>query len=244
MKKLPFLTTFLFSTLIFLFSTLIFANCTKQQTLELVTPSSTQLELGLVALAPSKINFTKLAVGQQSTYVKWDIERIFDAANTKFTQTQESLSLTVVSKSAKGFKIEEKQLTGEEPSVFYTFKVQGDSLFVEKISDAQSLNSVLFNFNIKKIGFLLKEAGLPTWTLNRWAVPTNFDQTELVEFGKVRRFTIMGKFYNKAMGYYNGQDSVFDGFTRIVLYSSKDGFICFHAFGGRAGGGYSYQLVN
>jgi hypothetical protein len=241
MKKLPFLTTFLFSALFFV-------NCTKQQALELVAPSNTQLELelglGLVALAPSKINFTKLAVGQQSTYLKWDIVRIFDATNTNFTQTQETLSLTVVEKSAKGFKIEEKQSAGEEPSVFYYFRVQGDSLFVEKISDELSLNSVLFNFSEDKISFLIKDAGLPTWTLNSWEVPTNFDQTELVEFGKVRRFTIMGTSYNKAIGYYNGQDSVFDGFTRVVLYSAKDGFICFHAFGGRAGTGYSYQLVN
>jgi hypothetical protein len=233
MKKLPFLSAFLLSSLIFV-------NCTKQQALDLVSSSSSQHDL--LAFPPPKINFTKLAVGQQSTYVKWDIERIFDAANTKFTQTQESLTLKVVSKNAKGFRIEEKQ--GTEPSVFYYFKVQGDSLFVEKISNAQSLNSVFFNFRNDKISFLLKDAGLPTWTLNRWAVPTNFDQTDLVEFGKVRRFTIMETFYNKTIGYYNGQDSVFDGFTRVVLYSTKDGFICFHAFGGRAGGGYSYQLMN
>jgi hypothetical protein len=245
MKKLPFLA-------IFLFFTLIFVNCTKQQTLELFTPIPTNIEsvllspsqLALVAQAPTKINFTKLAVGQQSIYIKWNIERIYDAANTKFTQTQETLSLTVVSKNAKGFKIEEKQLIGGVPSVFYNFRVQGDSIFVEKISNALSLNSVLFNFKANKIAFLLKDAGLSTWALNRWAVPTNFNQTSLVEFGKVQNFTIMGTLYNKAIGYYNGQDSVFDGFTRVVLYTVKDGFICFHAFGGRAGTGASYQLIN
>jgi hypothetical protein len=190
----------------------------------------------------SKIDFSKLTIGQKSLYVRFDIQHIYDLANTSFTQTKDTVSLTVVAKDTKGFKIAETHLDASEPPVFYYFRPVGDSLFVEPIdNDDNSLNSVLFNF--KHTTFILKDTGLPTWALNRWAIPTSLDQTEKIEFAKVKNFTIMGNRYNKAIAYYNGQDSVFDGFSRVILYSAKNGFICFHAFGGRAGTGYSYQLI-
>ena len=217
MKKLPFL-----SILMCFFA--LFTQCMQNP----IDPSA------------QKININKLLVGQKSLYVRFDIQRIYDADNTRFTQTKDTLSLTVVSKNDKGFKIAEEHLDKSAPPVFYYFNVKGDSLFVEKISDEVSLNSVLFNF--EHTAFVLKDVRLRTWTLNKWAIPTNIDQTNTLEFGKARNFTIIGKTYNKAIGYYNGQDSVFDGFTRVVLYTAKNGFICFHLFGGRAGSGYSYQL--
>lgn len=212
---------------LFLFAIGLFASCERAD----IDPNSTH------------INFENLAVGQKSQYVRWESKNVWSDSDTSFKQTTDTLSLTVQSKDSIGFLVAEEHLNKKAPTVFYYFKVQGDSLYiipnVETHQQPPFINSVLFSFGTRQ--YPLKDNGLKKFDLNRWATPKDLNIKEL--FGLATNFKIMGKTYESAIGYYNGQSVVADGPVIVRLYSKKDGFISLQALGGFAPFGNIYNLI-
>lgn len=185
-----------------------------------------------------KIDFSNLAVGQESRYARLTAQKYWSESDTTYKNGNDTLILRIESQDEFGFKVSESHTSLKIATLYYYFKVVGDSLFVKPLPQMSLLNSMVFSPAPQS--FFLKDTGQPVLTLNKWWLPKDVGITEGV--GRVLDVRINNILYDKTLVDYNFKPIAFDGQAIVKIYTRTNGFISFQAVGGFTQTGLMYNL--
>lgn len=179
-------------------------------------------------IAPTgSIRFDDMRVGQKSIYAGFSSKTPHSDSDTAYKPTGDTIVLTVVAQDANGFKISEEWLNSRIKTVYYYFKIEGDSLLVRPQPGESVTGSIIFYR--KQLSYALKDMNLPVWTANRWTVMENEGIKK--SFGKIKSVSILNQKYDNVLAYYDSTAIAWDGNAQIELYTMANGFVCFQFIG-------------
>lgn len=185
-----------------------------------------------------KIDFSNLAVGQESRYARLTAQKYWSESDTTYQNGNDTLILRIESQDEFGFKVSESHTSLKIATFEYYFKVVGDSLFVKPLPQMSFLNSMVFSPVPQS--FFLKDTGQPILALNRWWLPKDVGITEGV--GRALDVRINNILYDKTLVDYNFKPMAVDGQAIVKIYTRTKGFISFQAVGGFSQTGLMYNL--
>ncbi len=181
------------------------------------------------------ISFSQLAVGQQSTYIKFIGYGYFSPDSNRYEYMNDTITVKITGKTSNAFVIKEYYSPFSETlikirhkEIFldstaqYLATVRNDSIIFYKETD-NYFYSILFDFIVGELKFDLKDFKAEKADKNGWK--TTLSYCECYKEAYTQNFELFGKIYDRLNIIMNDTQMQVDGPGKTYIYSARDGMV-------------------